>query len=160
MADIYILDLTGINGESIIEGYKDKIQLESWGHRVAQPIVADPSNTKRTSGRPNHDEFEVTKTADLATCKLIDYCNQAKVITALKLTVAQENGGVLIPYLVIDCTDVLVSSVRYSGDGAVPSEVVLFDYAKITWTYTLQATGVSKGGNDSCIWDRATNMPK
>lgn len=160
MADIYILDLTGINGESNIEGYKDKIQLITFSHGVSQPIIADPSNTKRTSGRPNHRDLSVTKTLDLASCKLIDYCNEAKVITTLKLTVAQENGGVLIPYLVVDCTDVLVSSVSYSGSGLVPSESVTFDYAKITWTYTLQATAVSKGGNDSCIWDRATNMPK
>ena len=100
------------------------------------------------------------KTLDLASCKLIDYCNQAKVIATLKLTVAQENGGELIPYLVIDCTDVLVSAISYSGGGMVPTENVSFDYSKITWTYTLQATAVSKGGNDSCIWDRATNMPK
>jgi type VI secretion system secreted protein Hcp len=160
MADIYILDLTGIPGESNIEGYKDKITLTSFSHGVAQPIVADPSNTKRTSGRPNHQELSVTKTLDLSSCKLIDYCDQAKVITALKLTVAQENGGELIPYLVVDCTDVLVSSISYSAGGMVPSESITFDYSKITWTYTLQATAVSKGGNDSCIWDRATNMPK
>ena len=160
MADIYILDLAGINGESNIEGFKDKITLTSFSHSVAQPIVADPSNTKRTSGRPNHDELTVSKRLDLASCKLIDYCNEAKVIATLKLTVAQENGGVLIPYLVVDCTDVLVSRISYSGAGMVPSETISLDYSKITWTYTLQATAVSKGGNDSCILDRATNMPK
>jgi type VI secretion system secreted protein Hcp len=160
MADLLILDLAAINGESILEGYKDKIELLSFSHNVSQRIIAEPSNTKRTSGRPTHGNLSVTKKFDLASCKLIDYCNQAKLIPTLKLTVAQENAGVIQVYLTYDCTDVLVSSISHSGGGGVPTESIQLDYAKITWTYTKQATGVSPAGNDSCIWDLTTNMPK
>jgi len=160
MSDVLILDLAAINGESILEGYKDKIEIFSFSHSVSQAIIAEPSNTKRTSGRPNHGNLTITKKFDLATCKLIDYCNQAKVIPTLKLTVAQENAGVIQVYIVYDCKDVLVSSISIGGGGGVPTETVTFDYAKITWTYTKQATAVSPAGNDSCIWDLTTNMPK
>jgi type VI secretion system secreted protein Hcp len=160
MADLLILDLAAIPGESILEGHKDKIELMSFSHNVAQLIIAAPSNTKRTSGRPTHGNLMVTKKFDLASCKLVDYCNQAKLIPTLKLTVAQENAGVIQVYLTYDCTDVLVTSVNHSGGGGVPMETIAFDYAKITWTYTKQGTAVSPAGNDSCIWDLTTNMPK
>jgi len=160
MSDVLVLELAGINGESILEGHKDKIELASFHHTVSQKIIAEPSNTKRTSGRPTHGNLTVEKRFDLASCKLIDYCNQAKLIATLKLIVAQENAGKIQPYLVYDCTDVLVSQISVSGGGGVPTETVTFDYAKITWTYTKQATAVSPAGNDSCIWDLTTNMPK
>lgn len=159
--DVLILDLAGIEGESTLTEYKDKIQILSYSHGVAQQIVGDATNTKRTSGRPNHQDLTVTKFIDLASCKLIDHCNQATVIATLKLTVGQENAGTVIPFMVYDATNVLVSSVSVGGGGGgVPQETVTFNYTKMTWTYTAQATAVAKGGNDSAIWDLALNEPK
>jgi type VI secretion system secreted protein Hcp len=56
--DILILDCgTDIKGESKLSDFADKIELLSYSHGVAQQITADQSNTKRTSGKPNHQDF-------------------------------------------------------------------------------------------------------
>src|SRR5579864_3320674 len=116
MADVIILDC-GIAGESQIDGYAGKIELLSFSHGVAQQITGDQSNQKRTSGKPNHQDFTVTKYVDLASCNLIDYCNQAKPLASVKVTVGQNESGKVNPILVYTLTNALVSSVSVGGGG-------------------------------------------
>jgi len=97
--DVLILDCgTDVAGESLLTDYKGKIELLSFSHGVAQQITGDQSNTKRTSGKPNHQDFTVTKYVDLASCKLIDFCNQAKPLASVTVTVGQNDNGVVIKY--------------------------------------------------------------
>src|SRR3954463_8008903 len=99
--DVIILDCgTDIKGESLLSDYKDKIEILSFSHGVAQQITGDQSNQKRTSGKPNHQDFTITKYMDLASCGLIDACNQAKLLPTVKLTVGQNDAGKVIPYVV------------------------------------------------------------
>jgi len=157
--DVLVLDLgDAIKGECTLADYVGKITLLSYSHGVAMQITGDATNTKRTSGRPNHQDFTVTKHIDLSSCVLIGHCNAATVIPTLKLTVGQENGGTVIPYMIYQATNVLVSSVSVGGGGGgVPQETVTFNYTKMTWTYTVQGSSVDKKGNDSTIWDLTTN---
>ena len=95
--DVIILDCgTDVAGESLLTDYKGKIELLSYSHGVAQQITGDQSNTKRTSGKPNHQDFTVTKYVDLASCKLIDFCNQAKPLASITVTVGQNDNGTVI----------------------------------------------------------------
>ena len=55
--DVIILDCGAIAGESQLTDYIGKIELLSFSHGVAQQITGDQSNTKRTSGKPNHQDF-------------------------------------------------------------------------------------------------------
>jgi type VI secretion system secreted protein Hcp len=157
--DIIILDCgSDIAGESTVDGYKDKIELLSYSHGVAQQITGDQSNNKRTSGKPNHQDFTVTKYVDLASCKLIDFCNQAKPLASLKVTIGQNENGTINPFLVYTLSNALVSSVSVGGGGGgKPQETVTFNYTKIQWDYKKQTAAVGDSGNGSAKWSLESN---
>jgi type VI secretion system secreted protein Hcp len=158
--DVLILDCTSakINGESIMTDYAGMIELVSYSHGVAQQITGDQSNTKRTSGKPNHQDFTVTKYQDLSSCQLIDFCNQAKPIPTMKVYIGQNDNGHVTKVFQYDMSNVLVSSVSTGGGGGgKPTETVTFNYTAITWTYAVQKSDVSDAGNASAQWNLTTN---
>jgi type VI secretion system secreted protein Hcp len=160
--DVLILDCSSasISGESQLTDYIGMIELLSYSHGVAQQITGDQSNTKRTSGKPNHQDFTVTKYQDLASCKLIDFCNQATPIPTLKVTMGQNDNGKVTKVFIYELTNALVSSVSVGGGGGgKPQETVTFNYTKITWTYCQQKSEVSESGNAAATWNLATNTP-
>jgi len=158
--DVLILDLSSasIKGECMLKDYTGMIELLSYSHGVAQQITGDQSNTKRTSGKPNHQDLTVTKYVDLASCQLIDYCNQAKNIPTATLTVGQNDAGNVTKLIVYTLTNALVSSVSVGGGGGgKPQETVTFNYTAISWAYIAQQSTVTDSGNVSAKWNLATN---
>lgn len=76
--DAIILDLGDeIKGDSLLEGYKDKIEIMSYSHNVAMQVTNDVSNSERTSGKPHIGEFTLTKFVDSSTPTLNSYCSPA-----------------------------------------------------------------------------------
>lgn len=60
--EVLIMDCgDAIKVDCQLAGYQGQIELLSFSHGVAQQITGDQSNTKRTSGKPNHQDFTVTK---------------------------------------------------------------------------------------------------
>jgi type VI secretion system secreted protein Hcp len=157
--DVLILDCgDAVKGESTLDGFKNKVEILSFSHGVAQQITGDQSNQKRTSGKPNHQDFTVTKYVDLASCNLIDYCNQAKPLPSVTVTVGQNENGKVNPILVYKMTNALVSSVSVGGGGGgKPQETVTFNYTKIQWDYKQQASAVSDSGTNSAKWSLESN---
>jgi len=157
--DVLILDCgTAIQGECQLTDYANKIELLSYSHGIAQQITGDQSNTKRTSGKPNHQDFTVTKYQDLASCSLINYCNQALPIATVTVTIGQNDNGKVTKTFVYQLTNALVSSVSVGGGGGgKPQETVTFNYTAINWTYTAQESNVTDAGNASAAWNLATN---
>jgi len=158
--DALYLNLTGskIDGECLVSGYEKCIELLSFSHGVAQQITGDQSNTKRTSGKPNHQDMTITKYMDLATSPLIDFCNQAKNIPDAKLTIGQTEGGKVDVVMEIEFKNALVSSVSEGGGGGgKPQETVTFNYTAITWTYKAQKSDVSDAGQSVAKWNLATS---
>jgi type VI secretion system secreted protein Hcp len=157
--DILVLDCgEKIKGECTLTDFKDKIELLSFSHGVAQQITGDPSNQKRTSGKPNHQDMTITKYVDLASCGLVDYCNQAKLIPKAILTVGQNDNGEVIPLLVYTLTNAIVSSVSVGGGGGgKPQETITLNYSKIEWAYKQQKTDITTPGVNSAKWSLETN---
>lgn len=156
--DVLILDCGDVKGECKLTDYVDKIELLSYSHGVAQQITGDQSNQKRTSGKPNHQDLTVTKYLDLASCGLIDCCNQAKPIPTVKLVVGQNENGKVNAIIEYTLTNALVSSVSVGGGGGgKPTETVTFNYTKIKWDYKLQAAAVSDSGKNGAKWSLETN---
>jgi len=147
-----------IKGESTVDGYKDKVELLSYSHGVAMQITGDQSNQKRTSGKPNHQDFTVTKYIDISSCKLIDTCNNGTVIPEVKIFVLQKEGEANNPYITYDMKNVVISSVSVGGGGGgKPQETVTLNYASMTWTYKPQKVEGTVSGQDSAKWSLATN---
>jgi len=157
--DFLIMDCGDkIKGESTADGYKEKIELLSYSHGVAQQITGDQSNQKRTSGKPNHQDFTVTKYMDLASCGLINYCNNATAIPSVKVIVCQNEEGKINPIITYDLSNVIVSSVSVGGGGGgKPQETVTMNYTKISWTYKPQKPVGDVSGQDSAKWSLETN---
>lgn len=158
--DVLILDASSasIKGESQLTGYADMIEVLSYSHGMAQQITGDQSNTKRTSGKPDHQDFTITKYVDLSTCKLIDFCNKAKAIPTLKFTICQNSDEKVEKIFEYEMENALVSSLSTAGGGADKAvETITFNYSKISWSYHVQKTQVSEAGSMSASWNLATN---
>jgi type VI secretion system secreted protein Hcp len=147
-----------IKGECTLDGYKDKVELLSFSHGVAQQITGDQSNQKRTSGKPNHQDFTVTKYVDLATCAIINACNAAQAIPLVKVYVLQNEDGKVNPIMTYELTNVIISSDSVGGGGGgKPQETVTMNYTKISWTYKPQKPEGDVNGQDAAKWSLATN---
>ena len=143
--DVLILDCgDSIRGECALINYEGKIELLSYSHGVAQQITGDQSDAKRNSGKPNHQDFTVTKYQDLASCNLINNCNTATPIPTVTITVGQNDNGKVTPTWVYVLTNALISSIWVGGGGGgKPLETVTFNYPAISWTYKQQAETAS-----------------
>jgi len=158
--DAIFLDIPDIKGQSTIKGYEDKIEILSASHGVAMQITASPSNTERTSGKPNHQDVTVSKYVDLSTCPLIAACNAGTNLKTVTMTVGRNDGGTVLPYMVYTLDNAIVSSVSVSaGSGDRPTETITLNYTKIKWDFTQQNAAMGKKGNNGAIWDLALNTP-
>jgi type VI secretion system secreted protein Hcp len=159
--DILIMDTGGtIKGECTLTDYKDMIELLSYSSGNSQQITGDQSNQKRTSGKPNFQDFTVTKYMDLATCPLIDYCDQAKVIASVKITVGQNEQGKVNKIMTYEMKNVLISSYSVGGGGGgKPQETVTLNFTSISWTYKPQQDTGDATGQTSATWDLTKNAP-
>lgn len=153
-----IQDSKKIDGETKIDGHAKEIELLSYSHGVAMQIVGDPSNTKRTSGKPNHQDFTVTKYMDIASVGLIDACNTAQDLGKIQIYVGRNDNGKMIPIMEYELQNALISSVSVGGGGGgTPQETVTFNYSGIKWQYHVQGTSGGDEGQKPATWDVAGN---
>jgi type VI secretion system secreted protein Hcp len=157
--DFLIMDCGDkIKGESTVDGYKDKIELLAFTHGASMQITGDQSNQKRTSGKPNHQDFTVTKYVDLSSCPLMQHLNAGNAIPVVKVFVVQNEENKNNAIMTYEMVDVVLSSISYGGGGGgKPTETVSLNYGAITWTYKPQlATNVTKG-QTSTTWSLELN---
>ncbi len=160
--DAIILDLgDDIKGDSLLEGYTDKIELMSYSHNVAMQVTNDVSNSERTSGKPHIGEFTVTKFVDTSTPSLNEYCCAGKPITKATITIgrnASESDGKLLSFIVYTLDNVVLSNVSVSGGaGGKPVETLSMNFTKIKWELTAQKDDGTKEGTAASTWDLAAN---
>jgi len=166
-----ILDVTEkafYKGESNVSGYKDKIEILSYSWNVSNPIQSSPSNTGRTTGRPNFGELVITKKLDLTSPLFAFSCSCAENIGTVKLFLvrqdesASEAGGDKprnLNYMTYVLKNALVSSVSVGGSGEIPIETVTLNYSAINWEYHAQKTETANEANLPKGWDLALNAP-
>ncbi|HEU4388682.1 MAG TPA: type VI secretion system tube protein Hcp [Blastocatellia bacterium] len=157
--DVLIMDLGGnIPGECNLTDYTKKIEILSFSHGVAMQITGDVSNTVRTSGKPNHQDFTVTKYMDAASPLLNQACCKGDNLPQVKLIVARNDSGKVLPFMTYTLKNVVISSVSIGGgSGDKPVETVTLNYAQIDWVYTSQKQELGDGGQVNGKWDLAKN---
>lgn len=159
MENIYT-EITGIKGESTSAQGKDMIEVLSFNHGVSMPLNAGPSNTSRASGRCVHQDFTITKLADLASPTLNLKCCAGEDIKSIKVHVWKADAaGAPLEYLTYTFDSCIITSVSVGGGGSQPIETVTFSYKKITWDYgqQLQKDPGGKKGKNSANWSVETN---
>jgi len=159
--DTLILDIPKINGESLLDGYKDKIEILSFSHGIAMQITGDVSNTERTSGKPNHQDFTFTKYMDASTPHLNDACNKATGLGTVKFYILRNDGTDMLILMEYEMSNSIISSVSIGGGGGdKPVETLTINYSALKQTYHSQKEEVGKKGKIETSWDLATNKGK
>lgn len=155
--DTVLMEVTGVPGQTQLQGYAGQMELYSFSHAVSQTATANVSNNDRVSGRPNHQDFTVTKDVDKATPSLLQGCNAATIYPVVKITVARNDGGNIIELFTYKLEDCVITNISVSGGGGKPMEVISFNYARIEWTYYAQKEEGGAGGNAVARWDVSQN---
>ena len=155
--DIVLMKVSDVPGQTQLDGYKDHMELYSFSHGVSQTATANVSNTERITGRPNHQDFAVTKDVDKATPSLLQGCNEAKVYPEVLITVARNDAGKMIKLFTYKMEDCVISSISVGGGGGKPTESITFNCARIEWTYFAQKEEGGAGGNAVAKWDVSLN---
>ena len=149
MAVSFLLDMTGIPGESVDEAYPNKIEIDGWSFGQSQSGVMQ-AGSGRTAGKVSVQDFTFTKHADISSPKLMQACATGDHISQATLIARRtgQTGGGLTPYLNVVFTDLIISSYQTSGsagDSGLPAEHISFNFAKIEYQYTPQDQGKSLG---------------
>jgi type VI secretion system secreted protein Hcp len=160
--DAIILDMgDGVRGESSLAGYEGKIELLSFSHGVAMQMTGDISNTERTSGRPSHQDFTVTKYLDAASPVLNQACCEGKEFPQAHVIIGRNDGRSLIELMRYTLRGVLISSISIGGGGGdKPVETLTLNYNKIEWNYTAQRPEQGKERSVEGKWDLAQNAAR
>ena len=156
--DIVLMKITDVKGQTLLDGYTDHMELFSYSHGIAQNVTANVSNKDRTTGRPIHQDFAVTKDVDQTSPSLLQACNEAKVFADLLITVGRNDNGTIIKLFTYEMKNVIISSISVSGGGgSKPIESITFNYSHIEWTYYAEKEEGGAGGNAVAKWDVGLN---
>lgn len=158
MADNIFLQIKTITGQTQQTKFKDAIECMSYSHGVSMQVTGDTTNTDRTSGRPNHSDFHLTKYVDKTTPALNENCSGGKNVGEVTITIGRNDGEDFLELLVYKLKDVVISSVSVGGGGGdKPVESLSLNYSSIQWQYTGQNEAGGKGGQTVGAWNVATN---
>jgi len=136
-----------IPGTSTLDQYAKQIELLSF------------SNTERTSGKPNHQDFTITKYLDQSSPKLNEACCKGDVFKSAEVVVARNDKGKVLPLIRYTLKNVVLSSVSIGGGGGdKPVETVTLNYNHITWDFHHQKAEGSESGHVDTKWDLAKNV--
>lgn len=147
-----------IPGTSTLDKFAKQIELLSFSHGVAMQITGDVSNTERTSGKPNHQDFTITKYLDKSSPKFNEACCKGDNFKSVIVTVGRNDKGAVIPLIEYTLKNVVLSSVSIGGGGGdKPVETVTLNYNHITWDFDSQKAEGGKEGQVKTVWDLAKN---
>lgn len=147
----------GVEGESkdsAHEGWIDVLSF-SWGANQPNNMSVGGGGG---AGKVNYNDLHVHCRIDKATPTLLQFCSNGKHIPSLTMHVCKAGGTQMI-YNVIQLTEVLVTSVQFTGSR--DDDTIGIDYAfqaaAIQENYTQQAEDGSAGAETSSQWNIKTN---
>lgn len=159
MSDNIFLEIDGIKGESTSDQGKDMIQLLSFSHGLAMPLVGDNSNTSRTSGKCVMQDVTVSMYFDLATPTLNLKCSGGEVIKSMKIHMWKADAaGKPIEYVTYILDSCIITSVSVNAGSSQPLVTMTVNFMKITWEYNQQVQEKGgKSGKSQAIFDMSKN---
>ncbi|WP_158936209.1 type VI secretion system tube protein Hcp [Burkholderia sp. S171] len=155
--DTILLSIKDIKGNALIDGYADQIVIHSFSHAVSLPMGMDATNTERTLGRPNFQEFSFSKSTDQATPGLFAACAQGTKLGDATLSIGRNENGKFMLHMKYVLTNSMVSSIGTSGGGEM-GDTFSLNFTQMTSEYTQQNIDSTKKGNASFGWDLSKNV--
>ena len=148
-----------IKGTSTMDSYTEQIELLSFSHGVAMQITGDISNNERTSGKPNHQDFTITKYLDQSSPLLNEACCKGDNFKSAEIVVGRNDKGKVIQLIKYTLKNVVLSSISIGGGGGdKPVETVTMNYNHITWDFHTQKAEGAEQGHVDTKWDLAKNV--
>lgn len=158
MADVIILNIPTIKGTSQQTNFADQIECLSYSHGVSIQVTGDVTNSERTSGRPNHQDFHLTKYIDQSTPLLNQNCCMGQNLGQSTITIGRNDTGAFLPIIIYTLQNTVISSVSVGGGGGdKPVESLSLNYSAIQWQYTVQKEQGGQEGQVPGSWNVATN---
>ncbi len=159
--DVILMKVKDVPGTSMMNGYAAQIELMSYSHGISMQVTGDVSNSERTSGKPRHQDFHLTKYMDQASPTLYQKLCQGADLGAVIITVGRNDNGNVIPLIVYTFGQAMLSSMSVGGGGGdKPVESLSINYGSIQWAYQAQKETGGKGGTASTSWNVADNSAK
>src|SRR5215212_3808588 len=109
MADNIFLAIPSIKGQTQQTGFTNSIECLSYSHGVSIQVTGDTTNSERTSGRPNHQDFHLTKYVDQATPLLNQNCCMGQNLGQSTITVGRNDTGAFLPILIYTLQNTVIS---------------------------------------------------
>ena len=157
MAVDMFLKIDGIKGESHDKTHKDEIEIQSisWG---ASQSGTFGSGGGGGAGKVNMNDVHFVKYADKASSALFLHCCSGKHIPSALITF-RKAGDKPLEYLKIKLTDLLVSSVQFSGSGGDDRvhESLSINFSKYEQEYFMQKPDGSGEPTGNVGWDVKAN---
>jgi type VI secretion system Hcp family effector len=156
------LQIEGIQGETLSEGYENWIELLDFDLSANQTASTTSSSSGgATSGRAYLRDMLVRKLVDNATPKLHEACCSGKHFEKIVIHVFRA-GDPKVKYLDIQLEEVIISSFSLMGNGgranAFPSELLALNYGRIKLVYSKQYRQTGQGaGQIAGGWDAIGN---
>ncbi|HEX8393367.1 MAG TPA: type VI secretion system tube protein Hcp [Longimicrobium sp.] len=156
--DVILMKIENVPGTSLMTGFTGQIEAMSYSHGVAMQVTGDVSNTERTSGKPRHQDFMITKYLDKASPLLNQKCCEGTDLGTVLITVGRNDNGSVIPLIVYTLSNAVLSSVNVGGGGGdKPVESLALNYSGIKWDFTAQKEAGGKDGTVAGSWDLGKN---
>jgi type VI secretion system secreted protein Hcp len=149
------LKLEAIEGESLDFAHGGEIEIQAWNWETTNVVKWD-INQGGQSTKVAINAITIQKFCDKATVTLYQCCVTGKHIKNATITCRKNDGEQKVEYLIMTLTDIMISKVRFDGEGADQSlkEQVELSFAKFRMDYKVQNdTGSAAGGAKSYEFD-------
>jgi type VI secretion system secreted protein Hcp len=158
MAFDTFIKIDGIEGESTDDKHAGWIEVATFSAGVSQRTSATASSVGGASAeRADFDDFSISKQLDKASPKLALACAEGTHINTIVVEICRA-GTEKVKYMEYKMSNCIISSVKTTGGGEFPSEVVTINYGKMEWAYTVQKRqGGGPAGNVAGGWDLQKN---
>jgi type VI secretion system secreted protein Hcp len=157
MAVDAFLDLKGVEGESAVKGFENKIQILAWSWGVSQSGTTH-IGTGGGAGKVNVQDISITKYLDKSSPTLLLACCKGTHYDEATITM-RKAGGDPLPYLTIKLKELIISSVSGGGSGGEDqqTENITLNFAEFEYSYQPQDNkGAKKGGAVTVKYDIAS----
>jgi type VI secretion system secreted protein Hcp len=148
MAFDTFLEIKGVEGEAVAEGYEKKIEIYSFSWGASNPTTVGAGKAGLSAGKVSISSFNVMKKTEKSSAVLFAACCDGTHFDNALVTMRKATGaGLQKPFLTYKFTDVMVESVQWSGSSGgddTPTESLSLAFAKVEVEYSMQDTATGK----------------
>lgn len=151
MAIDAFLKLDGVIGESVANGHRGEIDIESYTFGVG-----NTSGVGRGSdaGRTAFSDVTLVALQSSATIALLQRVSRGDVITTARLTLRKTVVETSVVFATVDLRNVHVTSVNEQyGGGELPLTSFSLNFDRVTWTCTPVGANGTAGPSVTTTWD-------